>query len=226
VINQLSKSGCSKLIPFLISRLPDGELEFSSVKSKLEHNLLTMLKNSCLSAMQNHLLLRDLRIGKLGDAVDGFECIRRIYRELQRRIRSGEKVILGATSEEMKLYMATKAGLTISSAESILTACKILDIEKTIRDTTDSWDSSDSDEPFLELKRPIPINKWAKDGEASRVSSETDLQVAEVGRERDDWERGTWKLKQILRSILFKLSSWTANRLIKNLFLINQSNSA
>ena len=156
------------LVPLSLSpffRMPDGNFEFCDrVKNSLQYDILLMLKSSCESAMHNHLLMRDLRVGKFDDAVDGVESIRNVYRQLQERISSGEEVFLGKNSENFKLYLATAAGLTIESAASLLSDCESFD--------DGNW-AEYSEAQALEKEDSLIFLKTPASEESVEVESET-----------------------------------------------------
>jgi hypothetical protein len=76
--------------------MPDGDLEISRKMSSLNYELIMMFKRSCMSAMTNYLLMRDMRVGKFQDTVDAVASIRSIYKKFQNRISQGEQFRLGS----------------------------------------------------------------------------------------------------------------------------------
>lgn len=80
--------------------MPDGDLEINKKMGLLNYELLLMIKCSCMSAMKNYLLKRDLRVGKFSDTLDGVSALRQLYRKLQERLNMGKAVELGSNSLE------------------------------------------------------------------------------------------------------------------------------
>lgn len=80
--------------------MPDGDLEINKKMGLLNYELLLMIKCSCMSAMKNYLLKRDLRVGKFSDTLDGVSALRQLYRKLQERLNMGKAIELGSNSLE------------------------------------------------------------------------------------------------------------------------------
>jgi len=127
--------------------MPDGDLEISDKINNLTKELLKMLTSSCMNAMENHLLMKDLRVGKFSDTLTGVSTLRHIYRTLRSRLRDGTDIKLGHNSEDFKNYMKSAAGESIMSAESLLEACKKLNIEFDSEIDTDNIELETKAEP-------------------------------------------------------------------------------
>ncbi len=169
--------------------MPDGEMEFCDrVRNSMQYEILMMLKRSCESAMHNHLLLRDLRVGKFCDAADGVEAIRNVYRALQERIKSGEEVCMGRSTEDFTLYLQTPVGTNIRSAESILSECKLLD------ESADTWngdgmhvkrEAKDDDEGIIVIKGVDSGSSVQSSPSSIDISIYRDLRTRSESEEED-----------------------------------------
>ncbi|ODM98951.1 hypothetical protein Ocin01_07731 [Orchesella cincta] len=91
--------------------MPDGDLEINKKMGLLNYELLMMIKSSCMSAMKNYLMKRDLRVGKFSDTLDGVSALRQLYRRLQERLKTGQAIQLRSNSlEDLRKLMKESIG--------------------------------------------------------------------------------------------------------------------
>ncbi|CAL8111589.1 unnamed protein product [Orchesella dallaii] len=92
--------------------MPDGDLEINKKMGQLNYELLMMIKSSCMSAMKNYLMKRDLRVGKFSDTLDGVSALRQLYRRLQERLKTGQAIELRSNSlEDLRKLMKESTGV-------------------------------------------------------------------------------------------------------------------
>jgi len=156
--------------------MPDGDLEISDKVNYLSTELLKMLTSSCLNSMENHLLMKDLRVGKFSDTLTGVSTLRHIYRTLRSRLQSGKNVKLGPNSEDLKNYMKSAAGETIMSAEALLEACKQLSINEVNLDEEEEAKEQETPLSPLSLQLP-PDTESRKNNENDIIDSSSVLDV-------------------------------------------------
>jgi len=160
--------------------MPDGDLEIPESVGTLAFVVLNTLKASCMGALENHLLMRDLRVGRFCDTLHGVAMIRLIYRSLQHCVKSGKEIKLGTNAEDLEHLMGDAPHKDILlSAQKLLDSCKTMGIQI----PSEEGGSGDS----------VP-----KESETQYVHEKEQTQTGDKGKKMNDKMVQDEKLKQTI----------------------------
>lgn len=179
--------------------MPDGDLEINKKMGLLNYELLMMIKGSCMSAMKNYLLKRDLRVGKFSDTLDGVSALRQLYRKLQERLNTGQGVELGSNSLEdlRSIVKETIGGPDVLAARTWIeygktiglaipvsassSATSISSARRIIRDSDVESDGDEEDESEKDVDSDNEEEKVIDGAEEDEQNKEKDVNNGEIG---------------------------------------------